>query len=284
MIMAGLWITVAGSKTYAQATSSDNQLTLSTQPSEPAPAAPAQLTESSITAIPPRLGEDFTLKAKPGEKIQTSVRVRNGSSEKLLLKTTAQDFIVGDNGETPVPITDTDLSNRWSLASWMILTPSVNEVAPGQSVTVNVIIDVPANALPGGHYAMITHQPTTANNNPAGAGGPASASFLQQRVGTLVYLMVEGPINEAAFIRKLTIPHFTEYGPVPFSFEVDNRSDIHIHPTLSVEIYNIFGRKVETIPIESKNVFPFIPRAFSGQWNRIWGVWTLHGQGGDELW
>jgi hypothetical protein len=230
------------------------------------------LTESSLTAIPPRLGEDFSIKIKPGEKIQTSVKVRNSSSSPLTVQSIAQDFIVGDNGETPIPITDADVSNRWSLASWLILSPNVNQLAPGETAVVNVVIEVPADALPGGHYAMITHQPSTATAREIAAGiQPASASFLQQRVGTLIYVMVEGDINEMAFLRKFSVPKFTEYGPVPFSFEVDNQSDIHIRPQMAVEIYNIFGKKIETMPVETKNIFPFVARSFNGQWDRVWG-------------
>ncbi|MBU0576835.1 DUF916 domain-containing protein [Patescibacteria group bacterium] len=232
----------------------------------------AALAESSLTAIPPRLGEDLSLKVKPGEKIQTSVRVRNGSSETLTVQSLAQDFIVDLNGETPTPIND-QTSNRWSLASWVVLTPSVQEILTGETAIINVIIEAPSDALPGGHYAMITHQPNLGGSkvNPALTLAHSSAATLQQRVGTLLYVTVEGPINEAAFIRGLTIPKFTELGPVPFSFMIDNQSDIHIRPQIGVEIYNLFGRKIETINLETKNVFPFIARDFAGQWDRIWG-------------
>ena len=229
------------------------------------------LAESSLTAIPPRLGEDLSLRIKPGEKIQTSVRVRNGSSETMTVKSLAQDFIVDLGGETPVPVED-NISNRWSLASWVFLTPSVQEVEPGKIATVNVIIDVPEDALPGGHYAMITHQPNSGSSAlPEFDLARTSAATLQQRVGTLLYVTVDGPINEAAFIRELNFPKFTEYGPVPFSFTVDNQSDIHISPQIGIEIYNLLGRKVETVEVETKNVFPFIARGFEGQWDRVWG-------------
>lgn len=231
------------------------------------------LTESVLTAIPPRLGEDRSLKIKPGEKIQTSVRVRNGSSETLTIRSQAQDFIVDTNGSTPLPVIN-EVSNRWSLASWLVLTPSVQEIQPGEVATVNIVIEAPVDALPGGHYAMVTHEPNTGGN----ADFPeefnlnrSSASSLQQRVGTLLYVTVDGPINEAAFIRNLNIPKFSEFGPVPFSFLVDNQSDIHLSPQIGVEIYNLLGRKVETIDLESKNVFPFIAREFDSEWDRIWG-------------
>lgn len=234
----------------------------------------AALTKSSLTAIPPRLGEDMSLKLKPGEKIQTSVRVRNGSSEALTVQTIAQDFIVDLGGETPIAV-DGEQSNRWSLASWVLMTPSVQVVEPGDIAVVNLIIEAPADALPGGHYAMITHQPgaaaTTDETNPEFSLLQKSAATLQQRVGTLLYVVVDGPINEAAFIRELTFPKFSEYGPVPFTFTVDNQSDIHVTPQIGIEIYNLFGRKVETIEMEAKNVFPFIDRGFKGEWDRIWG-------------
>ncbi len=232
----------------------------------------ATLAESVLTAIPPRLGDDRSLKIKPGEKIQTNIRVRNGSSEVLTINSRAQDFIVSGNGSTPTPISD-QVSNRWSLASWIVLTPSVQEIQPGEIAPVTVIIEAPENALPGGHYAMVTHEPLTGGANiPAQFNlNRSSASSLQQRVGSLLYVTVEGPINEAAFVRELNFPRFSEFGPVPFSFLVDNQSDIHLTPRIGVEIYNLLGRKVETIEIESKNVFPFIARKFEGEWDRIWG-------------
>lgn len=232
----------------------------------------AELARSSLTAIPPRLGENLSLKIKPGEKIQTSVRVRNGSSQAMTVQSLAQDFIVDLGGETPIAVTD-QISNRWSLASWLMLTPSVQVVQPGDIATINVIIEAPEDALPGGHYAMITHQPNFGGGETSSEFSliPRSAATLQQRVGTLLYVIVDGPINEAAFIRELDFPKFTEYGPVPFSFTVDNQSDIHLSPQIGVEIYNLLGRKIETIEMETKNIFPFIARGFEGQWDRVWG-------------
>lgn len=236
----------------------------------PTPLPANTFTESSLTAIPPRLGEDLSLTAKPGERIQTSVRVRNGSSQPLTVQSLAQDFIVDLNGSTPTPV-QTTLSNRWSLTSWIILAPNQQQIQPGDIATVNLVIDVPPDALPGGHYAMITHQPHLGSGFDFQPLAYTSASSLQQRVGTLVYLMVEGPINEAAFIRGLNFPQFSEFGPVPFSFKVDNQSDIHIRPQVGVEIYNLLGKKVDTIEVETQNVFPFIARDFEGQWDHIWG-------------
>lgn len=227
----------------------------------------------SLTAIPPRLGDDGSLTAAPGEKLQVQLRVRNLSEETIAVVTSAQDFILSPDGETPVPIND-DVSNRWSLASWLTITPTEHQIAPKGTAGVNVLIEVPEDALPGGHYAMVLHTPGT-NTNTTGDNGAAtseSSSAIDQRVGTLLYVVVEGPINEEAYVRDFSFPDFTEYGPVPFEFVVENNSDVHITPQISVEIYNLFNQKVDTIPVEPKNIFPLTSRRFSGAWDRVWGM------------
>ncbi len=99
-----------------------------------------------------------------------------------------------------------------------------------------------------------------------------SASSVNQRVGSLLYVVVEGPINEEAFITNLEFPQLTEFGPVPYSFSVENVSDIHITPRTVLEITDIFGKQVHYAEIESKNVFPLMKRDFSGTWERVWGT------------
>lgn len=220
-----------------------------------------------LTAIPPRLGDGGELKAKPGEKIQAMVRVRNSSNKPLAVRTLIQDFVIGEDGETPVAVSS-EVSNRWSLANWVTISPANQMIPAHQTAQVNLVIDVPKDALPGGHYAMVLHEPNTSGVPSAGD----TSSRVAQRVGTLVYFFVDGPVNEEAFIRNFTIPQWNEYGPVPFSFTVENLSDMHIKPSITVDMYNVIGQKVDSVVVETKNVFPFVARNFEGKWNRVWGI------------
>lgn len=236
--------------------------------------SPASITENqlTLTAIPPRLGEDNSLTLKPGEKKQVTIRVNNSSSEIVKVRSIKEDFIVDQDGETPVPIIAEDADNKWSLASWITLSPSAHSIKPQQSAQIEVLIEVPEDALPGGHYAMITHQPDLSGvENGENADTSTQVTGINQRVGTLLYVIVAGPINEQAYITKFTVPEFLEFGPVPFSFTIENASDIHIRPQIAVEIKNFFGKKIATIQPETKNIFPFTSRGFEGQWDRIWG-------------
>lgn len=225
-----------------------------------------------LAAIPPRLGDNGELFVKPGEVLQTAIKVRNISNQPVSIRSRAQDFIIDDDGETPIPIQEA-VNQRWSLASWVTVSPDFQQLAPNEIGQLTVLIRVPEDALPGGHYAMVTHQPTQDDGTLASEAESAeSAAYINQRVGSLLYVLVDGPINEQAFIRDFNFPRFTEFGPVPFSLNIDNQSDIHIKPRVSVAITNLFGQTVETIQLDEKNVFPLATRSYSGAWDRMWGI------------
>lgn len=218
----------------------------------------------SLTATPVRLGDDGSLLLKPGEKKQVQVKVKNNSQTDLTVESQALDFIVGEDGTTPIPVTE-EQSDRWSLSQWMTLVPALNEIKAGDTATVNVLIEVPEDALPGGHYAMVLHSPNTGRiESQTGTG-------VSQRLGTLLYVLVDGPITESAYVSQFNVPAFLENGPVSLEIKIKNESDVHISPTPKVMVSNIFGQEVANFNLEQKNVFPMTERDFSSLWDRKWG-------------
>lgn len=218
-----------------------------------------------LTATPVRLGDDFSIKIAPGDKKQVQLKVRNGSSESVVLESHAVDFVVAEDGSTPVVLDQNQADSRWSLASWLTLAPAQHNLESEEVAVVNVLIEVPDDALPGGRYAMVYHRPLGANE--AGFSG----SGVSQRVGTLLYVIVDGPINEEANISAFNWPKFLENGPVDFQISVDNQSDVHINTMPVVKVYNMFGKQIANLETEAKNIFPKSEREFAGTWNKIWG-------------
>jgi len=238
---------------------------------EKAPASTDQqgTQQSMLTAIPPRT-EVFSV--KPGETVQTTIRVRNSSNVQQKVMTTAEDFYIDEDGKTPIPLPEKAAASiRWSLAQWITLAPNSTTLAAGETSQINVVIEVPENAHPGGHYAMILHTPSADSGSTALVESD-SISAVQQRVGTLVYLIVEGDIQENAFIRNVKMPSWVEFGPTPVEFDIDNQSDIHITPVTSVSVQNMFGKTVETLEVQSQNIFPQTKRLFSSQIEKVWGL------------
>ena len=163
----------------------------------------------------------------------------------------------------PIPVIDQQ-DNRWSLASWITLAPAYNYLRAGGSATVNVLIEVPEDATPGGRTRWCCIARTLLVLR-------AKWSRNFQRAGTLIYVLVDGAITETAYVSRFSVPSFLEKGPVPMEIKIRNESDIHITPSPKITVKNIFGKEVATMVLDAKNVFPFTERDFSDVWDKKWG-------------
>lgn len=225
--------------------------------------AVAQETESTITAIPPRA--EVTI--NPGETVELELKLRNESDTTRTFTVRLDDVIVTDDIGTPIPVTE-DVSGRWSAKSW-ISAPKLIPVDGDSTYIYKIKITAPKNALPGGHYAMLTYKPD-ADFLPGGL--KKTGSIIGHSTGSIIYITVPGDITENAVIRNFTAPQFNEFGPVEFTGSVDNLSDVHVNPTGTIAIFNMFGRNVATIDASTGNIFPGASRGFQSSWNRKWGI------------
>jgi hypothetical protein len=125
----------------------------------------------------------------------------------------------------------------------------------------------PANALPGGHYAMVISSPDSEVSFLNTTG-----SSVQAQVGTLVYITIPGDIVQNAEVKKFSIPNnFEEFGPIDFSTTIQNLSDIHIKPAGSITVTNMIGMKSYVqFNKDGTNIFPGKSRDFENQLNKKW--------------
>lgn len=218
----------------------------------------AQTSSNIMTVIPPRL----EISAKPGETIRKIVQFRNESDNTAYLAVSVKDFIVNNNTGQP-DFVDARVSGRWAASSWLKTNSSLT-VSPKVIGNLNVTINVPKDALPGGHYAGILYQN---KGTPSVVGkGVGAGSAVTQVVGTLVYINVAGPITENATIQKFEVPGFSEYGPIPFTTEINNLSDIHIKPVGQITIRNLFGQVSTQLKLDERNVFPGASLLYTNTW------------------
>jgi len=86
----------------------------------------------------------------------------------------------------------------------------------------------------------------------------------------LVYLIVNGDINENALVKRMDVPKFSEYGPIEINTEIVNHSDIHIKPQGVIRIHNWFNKLATTLALDEKNIFPDQSRSFVNTWSKKW--------------
>ena len=211
----------------------------------------------TITAIPPRL----ELQALPGVTLQESIKIRNESNTEMAFQINSSDFIVSDNKGTPVAVTQA-VSGRWSLSSWVTFSPKKILLQPQETRMIDLVINIPQDALAGGHYAMITYSPDLTGM----IGDQGSASTITQKVGTLIYFNVIGDVVEAANLKEFKVDNFfSNYGPINLTAEIENLGDIHFAPTGNITITNLLNKSIFTASLEPTNIFPFASRIFSWQ-------------------
>ena len=97
-----------------------------------------------------------------------------------------------------------------------------------------------------------------------------SASVVSSRIVGLVSIRVNGPVVESAFVNIFKLPKFLEFGKIPVYFDILNKGGYHISPKGQVTLTNWFGREVERVTIENKNIFPNAERNYETNLGQTW--------------
>lgn len=212
--------------------------------------AAAQEIQRSYTVINPQI----EIKLDPGLNTEGTTKVINETNSPLTFNLSVQDYIVVDTNGTPNLLPPNTLNNKYSAASWIVVTPSVFTLKPREKQTINYYIHIPKDARPGGHYAGIVYSPVSEGQTAATGG------TVKTQIGSLFYITVKGPIKESAIVSKFLANTFQEYGPVNILTQIKNNGDLHIKPQGSITVSGLFGSKSYKFP--EANIFPETARDF----------------------
>lgn len=209
----------------------------------------------------------ITLSANPGQTVKHEISLRNISNTSLLVRGQVNDFVASGEDGTPKIIFDETEENPRSLKKW--ISPFANlTTTPRQIKKIPLAITVPANAAPGGYYAVVRFTGTPPELEDTGVSLSAS-------VGSLVLLTVNGKAE-----RKLAIEEFSvskdggkgslfETAPVDFTLRLKNGGNIHEQPRGYAEITNMFGKKIAIVNFNQppRNILPGSVRKFDSSLN-----------------
>jgi hypothetical protein len=210
----------------------------------------AQEATRTYTIAPPTITQELN----PGQNVEGILKVINNTDYDLTFTVSIKDFIVEDTAGTPKFLPNNTLSNKYSAASWIGVTPSVFTIKSQQKQELNYYIRVPISARPGGHYAAVIYTPST-NLEVTGTGATVSTE-----AGSLFYITVNGPIIENSLVSKFFVNPFQEYGPVKILTRIKNLGDLHIAPKATINVSGFFYNKSQDL--DTHNIFPEAARDF----------------------
>lgn len=216
-------------------------------------------TAQALTLVPPSL--EFGTAA--GQTLRTSIKLYNEGADAVVLYTSTANFTAKDEAGTPT--FDFNPPDQ-DLAAWIKTDPTQLTLAPGDRREVAVAITVPANADPGGHYAAVFFgtQPLAIKGGQIGVAS---------KVGTLVILRVEGAVREFATVKEFSIIGGTStfaHPPVSFNLRIANEGNVHLRPSGTVDIKNMFGGQTASLVLNPAQgaVLPDSTRRFQIDWKK----------------
>lgn len=224
-------------------------------------AATKNLTAGQALEIAPPL---ITLTANPGQVINTTVQLRDITKTNLEVTNEIDDFVASGEDGTPKIITGNDSNNPFQLKQWISPLPAFT-LTPNQIQKLPVIIRIPKNASPGGHYGVIRF--TGVPPQLKGTGVSLSASL-----GALVLLTVNGNLKHQLSVTDFAVSQNNKVGklfqstPLTFIVKLKDSGNIQEEPEGQIVVTDMFGRAVasSTINVPPRNVLPDSTRMFTG--------------------
>lgn len=217
------------------------------------------------------------LKADPGQELKTTLQVRNVTQGSLVIRAQFEDFVAaGEDGQPRILLQEGEKS-PYSIKDWLSASPEI-ALAPGQRQAVDVLIKIPKDASPGGHYGVVRFTGTPPELESTGVSLSAS-------VGTLILVNISGNTTQSARVIQLFTSQngqkrsLFEYGPINITTRVENTGNVHFQPKGTIQIKDIFGRTVHLAQFnqDNRNVLPGSIRKFENNYDRklLFGRYTV---------
>lgn len=217
------------------------------------------------------------LKADPGQVVKVDLKIRNVTTQTLVVSSEVNDFTAGGEDGQPKLLLEEGEKSPFSVKDWISTIPQVT-LKSGEQQPVSITLNVPANASPGGHYGVVRFTGT-----PPGLDGTGVS--LSASIGQLILVNVSGDINESAKIAEIYVSHnnkrssLFEYGPLTLTERIQNTGNIHIKPTGTIRVTNMFGKETASFSLNEKggNVLPQSIRKFEQTLNKklLFGRYTV---------
>ena len=210
----------------------------------------------------------LTLSANPGQTINAQILLRDISSGNLLVSNQINDFVAAGENGTPKIIIGNDTNNPFSMKNWITPLPSF-ELSPEQIKTLNIAINVPIHASPGGHYGVIRFSGLPPSLSSSGVS-------LQASIGVLVLLTVNGKLTDNLSLSQFSVTSGTsgsgkifESTPLNFIIKTKNSGNVQEEPTGHITVTDMFNKAVATINVNipPHNVLPDSTREFTAALN-----------------
>lgn len=211
---------------------------------------------SALTITPTR----FEISGAPGDVLHEEILLINETSVGETFYPTFANFEAQGESGSPAFV-----EPKEGLGTWITADLNAVNLPPGKQKVVPFTVKIPANAEPGGHFAVIFWGTT-----PPGGSGISIGS----QTGVLVLLSVTGDVEEEAGLLNFNTvgkKFFHQTLPIEFEYRFRNDGGDRIKPTGTLTIRNTLFLPTERLdgnPVEG-NVLPNSTRKINVKWQNF---------------
>lgn len=177
--------------------------------------------QAGLTVSP--LRTELTI--RPGTTQRSTLKVANEGSQAIVVDLTSEIFSVIN------PEYDYRFDEDTEVASWVQFGVTRAVLQPGQSRSIAYDIAVPIGAEPGGRYISIFAS--------TDSGQEEGAITSRQRVASLLYITVDGPVTREGVFLSLSAPWWVS-GESAWSATLQNQGTTHFRSKYSVVVQDLF--------------------------------------------
>lgn len=198
---------------------------------------------------------------KPGEERTEVFTFTNRTENTRDFVINLEDFTSGE-GEDAIRLLGEE-EGPFSLKKFLFPEVTSFTLKPNEQIKLPVVIRVPFDAEPGGRFGSVIFKLDSSSDLP----GVTTVS----RVGALILAQIEGDIVEDSTLLDYKVNDrkggvFLK-GPFQFKIDVENNGNVHTVPWAMINISNMTGKLVESVPISAYFILPGSKRLKSLVWD-----------------
>lgn len=223
----------------------------------------AQSASQAITISP----ASTRLSIDPGATVTDDFEIINGGENGYKVNLSVSPYrVVGEQYDPNF----TQLPGTVDASEWVTLSRSSEELDGQKVLSVSYTVTVPENTAPGGYYAVIFAQTSQSEES------EASGVIPHNRVGNILYITVNGDVEQSGDATGSAIPFLTFSPSVPVSIKVSNSGGVHFETKATFRVTDFRGNEVFKSEVD-RFVLPSTVRDISASWDSPlpFGIYTV---------
>lgn len=229
----------------------------------PAGVVSAQAASQAITISP----ASTRISVDPGASVTKDFEIINGGEDGYTVDLSVSPYrVVGEQYDPSF----TQLPGTVDASEWVSLSKTSEQLDGQKVLTASYTVTVPQNTAPGGYYAVVFAQTSQKQET------DASGVIPHNRVGNILYITVNGDVENKGDVKGGDVPLFSFASSIPLGMKVSNTGGVHFETKAAFRVTDFRGNEVFKNEVD-RFVLPSTVRDISTNWDTPlpFGIYTV---------